>query len=101
MATDFTEHLPSNLRLFARVAIAARRTRMHAADQAGPLAKPCSLSVEAAPRLADLDAFTADFDERIRVQVGQELIDRLVVEFGAKRVQRWLKNIAAVHGETL
>jgi len=41
------------------------------------------------------------FDDRIKVQVGQELVDRLIVTFGAKRVAEWVRNIAAARGEVL
>ena len=124
-SSDFTDHLPSNLRAFARTAIAARRARNPSSDpQAGLTAEQSALaSVEAAHRLADFDPPSdfldaareqqevarqlreADFDPPSAADFETldtvEVLHRLCEQIGARRVGALLTFVAAARGEEL
>jgi hypothetical protein len=83
-STDFTTYLPSPLRQYARLAIAARRTRLENLSPDPPVEPTFDDSDEDARRLAGLD-----------------LTEKLIEEFGAKTIASWVRSYAALRGESV
>lgn len=81
---DFTTYLPSPLRQHARMAIAARRTRLAFSD---PPAEQSPVAI------------FDESDEDARRLAGIALVEQLMDEFGAPSVASWVNNLAALRGE--
>lgn len=82
---DFTTYLPSPLRQHARMAIAARRTRLAFYDPPAAEQSPVAIFDES--------------DDDARRLAGIALVEQLMDEFGAPSVASWVSNLAALRGE--
>lgn len=52
-------------------------------------------------RVSALYAPELPTQEQLAVLDGQEALSRLMLTYGAKRVQRWLRNLAAIYNQEI